>query len=398
MRICKRIWFFTFLFLLLECPALLFAQDCDSIAVLQTDSVSPKKSNPTFIKKIINYFGEANQETRHDGFDFRFLGGPHYSSDTKLGLGLVAAGNYYTSPEGDTVTRVSNVALYTDVTTGGFYKVGIRGNNFSRGNRWRTHYNVSFYSFLRHMWGIGFSAGEKASDYYKFDELCINVDASQLYNLGSDIYTGLTAQYSHFKANKVSEQEQLKRWDGQALYTSTTSLGLEFLFDTRDNLTAPQSGYKAHIIQRFSPRFLGNKYAYSGTEIGLSGYFKAWKHAIVAVDIHSIFNYGNVPWGMMASFGGSDNMRGYYEGRFRDKSEFDVTVELRQHVWRRNGVVAWVGVGSVFPKISQIEFKKLLPCGGIGYRWEFKKNTNVRLDYGIGRGETSFIFSLNEAF
>ena len=40
----------------------------------------------------------------------------------------------------------------------------------------------------------------------------------------------------------------------------------------------------------------------------------------------------------------------------------------------------------------------ILPNAGIGYRWEFKKGVNVRLDVGFGRGEKSFNFSLNEAF
>ncbi len=393
----KKIWFLVLAIVLIS-NIPLRAQTSESTTVISNDSAAMTTSKPGFIKKIINYFGEANKETRHDGIDFRFLGGPHYSSDTKLGLGLVAAGNYYSSPEGDTITRVSNIALYTDVTTGGFYKVGIRGNHFSPENRWRTHYNVSFYSFLRHMWGIGFNAGKNPDDYTKFTELCIKIDGSLLYKLKSNFYSGLTAQFTHFKANHVSAQERLIRWDGQRLSTFTTSLGIELLFDSRDNLTAPRKGYMAHIIQRFSPRLFGNRYAYSGTEIEASGYFKGWRDAVIAVNLHTVFNYGNVPWGMLATFGGSDNMRGYYEGRFRDKAEFDATVELRQHIWRRNGLVAWVGVGSVFPKFSHIEFKKLLPSAGIGYRWEFKKNTNVRLDYGFGRGESSFIFSLNEAF
>lgn len=36
---------------------------------------------------------------------------------------------------------------------------------------------------------------------------------------------------------------------------------------------------------------------------------------------------------------------------------------------------------------------------GLGYRWEFKKNVNVRLDYGLGKaGQSGFIFNINEAF
>jgi hypothetical protein len=63
------------------------------------------------------------------------------------------------------------------------------------------------------------------------------------------------------------------------------------------------------------------------------------------------------------------------------------------------GVVAWVGAGTIFPKFSKIQLKHILPNMGVGYRWEFKKNVNVRLDYGFGKsGQHSFIFNINEAF
>lgn len=357
-----------------------------------TDSTANKES---LIKRVLNYFKESNTPVKHEGIDFSFLGGPHYSSDTKLGLGLVAAGQYYTTPATDSVTRMSNVSLVGDITTGGFYKIGIRGNHYTPQNRWRFDYYVDFYSFLRQFWGIGYDAGVHYDDYTKFKELRIKCNADFLYNVCKDIYFGPSASFTHLKANDIKEPAL---WNGQRLSTYTTSLGLKFLYDSRDNLTAPQRGWAVSLLQGFSPRFMGNHYAFSFTDLSASGYFKGWRDAIIAIHLHSLCNYGKVPWGMMATFGGSDIMRGYYEGRFRDKCEVDATIELRQHVWRRNGIVVWAGVGSVAPNPGKFAMKRLLPNGGIGYRWEFKKRTNVRLDFGVGKGETSFIFNINEAF
>ena len=92
-------------------------------------------------------------------------------------------------------------------------------------------------------------------------------------------------------------------------------------------------------------------------------------------------------------------MRGYYEGRYRDKNKIETQIELRQHIWRRNGIVLWAGAGTVFPKFSKMRINHVLPNYGLGYRWEFKKNVNVRLDYGLGKaGQSGFIFNINEAF
>ena len=60
-----------------------------------------------FFRRVYHYFESANEDkTLTKKFDFSIIGGPHYSSDTKLGLGLVAAGLYRTG-KGDTLTPPS---------------------------------------------------------------------------------------------------------------------------------------------------------------------------------------------------------------------------------------------------------------------------------------------------
>lgn len=68
-----------------------------------------------FFGKILNYFNDANKEKKNKKFDFSIIGGPHYSSDTKFGIGLVAAGLYRTD-RNDSILPPSNVSLYGDVS------------------------------------------------------------------------------------------------------------------------------------------------------------------------------------------------------------------------------------------------------------------------------------------
>lgn len=92
-------------------------------------------------------------------------------------------------------------------------------------------------------------------------------------------------------------------------------------------------------------------------------------------------------------------MRGYYEGRFRDNNIVEAQIEIRQHLWRRNGMVVWVGAGNVFESIRKFDFAETLPNFGIGYRWEFKDRVNVRIDVGTGKDfKPSFMININEAF
>ncbi len=75
---------------------------------------------------------------------------------------------------------------------------------------------------------------------------------------------------------------------------------------------------------------------------------------MLAGELRGTFNFGNPSWAMMALLGNSYSMRGYYEGRYHDKHKIEGQVELRQHVWKRNGVAVWIGAGTVFNKFSAL--------------------------------------------
>ncbi len=377
-----------------------------STPVEATDTVTAENKNIVgrvknigFVQKVINYFGEANKPHPEKRLDISFIGGPHYSSETGFGIGLAGSGTYYTRrdsagmPTAD--TPASNVMLKADVTTGQMYKIGAEGYHIFPGDKWRANYDGYFYSFKDKFWGIGYENGRNDENESTYTRLQARIKADFVYQVCRNVFIGPLGQFSYIKATKVHNPAL---FNGEQLRTFTTGLGFTFLIDSRDVPTNAYSGIYLRYDQLFNPRFMGNTYAFSSSELTLAGYSQVWKGGVLAAMFHANFTYGNTPWGMLATFGGSSNMRGYYEGRYRDKSCMDFTVELRQHVWRRNGIVLWAGAGEVFPRFSQFKWNHVLPNFGVGYRWEFKHRVNVRLDIGFGKGEKSFNFSLNEAF
>ena len=95
-------------------------------------------------------------------------------------------------------------------------------------------------------------------------------------------------------------------------------------------------------------------------------------------------------------------MRGYYMGSYIDNSQMSLQAELRQHIWWRIGMTAWLGQAAVFSSFRNLSKKEIrpewLPNGGIGLRFEFKHGVNARIDYGIGRHTANFVFAVGEAF
>lgn len=373
------------------------ASDCNDSTVVFSDTLavdSTALKPKGFINKIIAYFNESNKVRRNKKFDFSIIGGPHYSSDTKFGIGLVGSGLYRPSRR-DTISPLSNVAVYADATTSMFFKLGIRGTHIFPNDIARLNYDLNVAQVATKYWGIGYEMGRNDENESKYKYFTSQAEVNYVWRLARNFYIGPMATLDYFNARDMAKPEL---WDGLKDKTFNIGVGFTVQYDNRDFLTNASRGMYLRLDQRFNPRFLANKNAFSLTELYLSYYHPLWKSATIAMQLHSRLTYGNTPWTLLSTLGGSDNMRGYFEGRYRDKSEIDVCIELRQHVWRRNGVVVWVGAGTVFPKFSAMRMRQILPNYGIGYRWEFKRRVNVRLDLGFGRKQTGFIFSINEAF
>ena len=373
-----------------------YASDPISSDTLSSEKVdTAQQVKKSWMTRFLDYFNDANKNKQHKRFDFSVIGGPHYASDTKFGLGMVAAGLYRTDPN-DSILPPSNVSLFGDVSSVGFYMLGVRGNHIAPAGRYRIDYHLYFYSFPSDFWGIGYEMGDNDDNKSDMKRWQAQAEASFLFRVADNFYVGPMAAYDYVIGKQIERPELLQ---GMDKHTWNVGVGVSLVYDNRDNLTNPHRGIYLNLKQMFRPEFMGNDYAFSTTHFRFDAYQRLGKGTILAEDFGANLNFGNPSWGMMAELGGTSSMRGYYEGRYRDKHSLEATVELRQHVWKRNGSVVWAGAGTVFPKFSVLRSRQILPNAGVGYRWEFKKNVNVRLDYGFGKsGQSGFLFNINEAF
>lgn len=362
--------------------------------IVEADSVSAV-SHDNIIKRIINYFGESNKIHRDKALDITFLAGPHYSVEKKFGIGLLAAGVYSTARY-DTLTPLSNASVYADISTSGYYSIGIRGTTRFPRDKYRINVDAYFSSIPDKFWGIGYVNNVNSSNEANYKRLEIRGNLDFLAEVYPQLYVGPLLEMTYMKGNPNDENRYL--WNDERLRTFSCAVGAKVSYDIRDNLTAPNRGVYVLLAQKYYGRWIGNTSPFMSTDLRVCWYTPMWKGSVLATQFHALYTYGRTPWSMLAYVGGSYNMRGYYEGRYRDKGEMDAVVELRQHVYRRVGVVLWGGAATIFPKLNDVTLKHVLPNYGAGLRWEFKKNVNVRFDVGIGRNEWGVVFNINEAF
>ena len=217
------------------------------LKIRQCNTKTAQYRKGLFSKKFLDYFNDANKDKNHKKFDFSIIGGPHYSTDTKLGLGLVAAGLYRTD-RNDMLLPPSNVSLFGDVSTVGFYMLGIRGTHIFPQDKYRLDYTLYFYSFPSKFWGIGYDMGKVDANESDLDRWQAQVKASFLFRIADNLYIGPMVSYDYVHGKNMERPELL---EGMNLTTANYGVGLSLTYDSRDVLTNPHKG----ILFEYYPVF-----------------------------------------------------------------------------------------------------------------------------------------------
>jgi len=150
-----------------------------------------------------------------------------------------------------------------------------------------------------------------------------------------------------------------------------------------------KEGLYIGITHGFYGKFLGGTQRYMLTRFDLRYYMQPFKtpNSVVAFQFRTHFSHGDTPLLELGRFGGSETMRGYFEGRYTDRNLFSTQVEWRQKISPLWGVTAFVGVGGVAPTINQFSIDTARPAVGVGVRFliDKKEDLNLRLDFGFGQ-------------
>lgn len=344
-------------------------------------------------KTVFQYLDKSSSQKAQKPFMVSVIGGPYYTNETKVGMGLIGSGLFrLRGCENDSLP--SNVSLFANATTSGAYSFGFQSTLYFQGmNSW-INVNISFSDTPSRYWGIGYDAGENAKyAEYNLQEAEFSIDYFR--KIGKNLSAGVLFDARDMRGKYFKDLSVL---NGEKRKTTAMGVGLNLTYDSRDVITDPYKGMYILVDNVFYPNYLGNAPSFNRVDFIFRYYKQLREGTILAFDFDSSLNFGDVPWNLMALSGGANQMRGYYNGRYRDKKLIDAQVELRQHIYKRSGMAVWVGGGNVFSEFDKLRIKETLPTVGFGYRFRVKERTNLRLDYGFGKGQSAFYININEAF
>jgi hypothetical protein len=181
---------------------------------------------------------------------------------------------------------------------------------------------------------------------------------------------------------------------------TSRGLGIVANWDSRDNTFATQSGTFYQLTTLFYRSAFGSDYSYDDIQFDLRNFFTTFSDHVIAVQGVGEFIDGEAPFQNLAKFGGQNVLRGYFDGRYRDKHGVALQAEYRIPVWWRIGIVGFAGIAQVAERISSFSMDRFWFAGGVGLRfaWNPEERVNLRLDYGVGNNSSGLYITMTEAF
>lgn len=327
--------------------------------------------------------------------DVSFGVSPYYSQEASFGVGGQVSA-LYRIDRTDSIMQPSDFSLMGGISINGTYSIGVQGNTHFTRNK-RLSYTLEFRRQNRDFWGISFKEClQNPSCDAHFSK--INVAADYQQRFYGNWFWGGSIRLKYALADPDKPEYLL----GQSKRGFYGGVGFSLMYDTRDYILNAKQGMFFMLRHIYYPYIFGSgDYDVSCTTVQFNAYHKLWQGAVMAYDViaETSLSVSEVPWQLRQEICYDDRrMRGYYSGRYMDDNQICVQAELRQNVYKRLGAVVWGGYGTLFDKLSDIDSQHLLPNYGFGLRFEMKKNTNIRMDFGFGRNEGSVIFNFGEAF
>ena len=380
----------------------------------QNDTAAVNDSTPTLSKKELRKLKKANRN-----FHYNILGGPSYSPDFGLLVGGSALMTFSLNPQ-DTTLKRSVVPIALAFMFDGGINIFSKPQLFFKHDRFRLFGKFSYKNTVENYYDIGYTTNRgyirsDSTSQYRYSGVQIN--PWFLFRLGeSDFFAGpqIDINYDHFTkpAKGLVENLSYQEAGGTAHGYKNFNSGLGFLL-TYDSRDVPANAYKGIYLDfrgMMYHKIFGSEHNFYRLELDYRQYKEVGKRKVIAWTAQTKNVFGdNIPLTQYSLTGTPFDLRGYYQGQYRDKSSHIVMAEYRQmlntdqETWLKRiinhlGFVVWGGCGFMGPTPTKIE--GVLPNYGVGFRIEVQPRMNVRLDLGKNtvNNQTLFYFNMTEAF
>jgi hypothetical protein len=359
-----------------------------------------KRLLPKFVQKM--YFDNDSSKRS----SFVVLPVLNSAPETGVEAGGASLFSFYTDTTPNNNTRVSNVFAYATITTNGQNRFSLSSSYWKPQNKYHYSAAVSYINFPSNFYGLGNNTRKADAELVDEKRFKLNFGVEKL--LAKNLYAGVGLggfDYSYTTNNPsgiFNTNPQVQNRNGGTSIFAGPSL----IFDSRNNNTYTTKGLIIKSYYNIMHGIFANSSYVGGLfNIEYSQFFLLNKKLVLAFDVQEQSLTGAAsPFYLLPALGNDELMRGYYNGRYRDRNLIAGQTELRYRISNRIGIAGFLGTGEVAH--AGFTFIALKPNygGGIRYFFDTEKGLSIRADYGIGQKptgeprESGFYIGLGQAF
>lgn len=342
----------------------------------------------------------AAEDPPETSYKSKIVGLPflYYTPETKLAFG---AGGVLTFRVGShkAETRTSSVWATATYNLEKQFSVLIKPEIYLRDNNFSLAGSLRFERTPQRFYGLGDDTAAIAAE--SFTPRTFAADIGVKRRVVAGLYAGIKFSFENTAMEKVEPGGVL---ESGAVAGSRGGMlagfGASLDWDTRDASLFPRRGAYLQLTADAYNAAAGSEFSFNRFKLDLRKYLPLGPDQVLALQAYVLTTEGDVPFYKLALLGGDSLLRGYYKGRFRDKSLSLFQAEYRALISDRIGFVGFAGVAQVFPGLSHFATGKIKISAGTGVRYVISKRdgTTVRLDMAWGDRNFGLYVTAQEAF
>lgn len=338
----------------------------------------------------------ASEEGKKDGLvvvPFVF-----YTPETAWAGGLPLI-YYYRGRDAAADSRPNSLNLLMFQTELSQSVIQLTTENYARAGLYRINGGLYYSNYPNKFYGIGNDT--RLSDEEGYTSEYSKAELRLLRRLYRFFYAGLQGEYER---NRVLEPQEGGILESGGLIGSGGGLfaggGLLAQWDSRDSIFFPAEGSFHQISAKKYARIAGGDFDFETYTVDIRKYVRLYHSHVLALQGYGEFLAGDAPFNRLAKIGGPTLMRGYFQGRFRDKNLLALQAEYRMTLWRRLGLAGVLSAGEVAGQFGDFSIDGIKRSYGAGLRYllDPKEKINLRLDAGWGEGDSGVYLVFLEAF
>lgn len=367
------------------------------LALAATVSIAQrKKSLPA--RLLHNLFNDTASSAEKSFRVYPTLG---YSPETGVELGASAL--WLFRAKGDTLNRLSEVQAFSFFTFNAQYGLWIDNAIYGDKDKWFFLGRTRIQRFPLLYYGIGNDAPKENPAVV--DANYILLRQRVLRKISNNLFLGPEIDFQNLFSVEFNQPGEGNPHTLPVGSEGTTNLGVggALVYDNRHNVLNVRKGFFGELSFLKYGSSLASDHDFNSINVDVRSFHPYKKNNVIAWQLYGNFLSGDVPFNQLALMGGEMMMRGFYQGRYRDKNLLSAQVEYRMLPFsfsKRWGATVFAGTAAVAPQLKAFQLNQTQWSAGAGLRYLLfrKKDIFLRLDVGMTKEGPAFYFFTGEAF